>query len=680
MKIKIFAIALLLASIVYGQVDTPFDKKHITDSKQLKHALKNIKEGNKLFGLGKGRYIDALEHFLEANKVNANNADLNYKIGICYLFTTDKELGLEHLNKAKRLNPQVTYELSYYLGRAYHLNHQFDTAIVYYNEFKRRLSPKEFSIRGRELDKLIEECENGILLSTKKTKVFIDNLGPNINTIYPEYTPVISADEEVMFFTSRRPSTTGGKRDPIDNKFFEDIYMATKDNDNWNLSQLGKPLNSKFHDALIGLSPDGQTLFIYKGDKGGDIYECVLKGNEWSKPKPLSKEINTKYHESSASLGPDGRTLYFVSDRPGGVGGRDIWVAYKDSKGRWKEVRNIRELNTPYDEEAVFIHPDGRTLYFSSKGHNTMGGYDIFKSTYKDGYWSKPENLGVPINTADDDLYFVLASSGQRAYFSSSRKGTLGDQDIFMITFIIDKPMNPSSEDNLIAHKTKPVQEIIIETTIEIETPSLTLLKGRILDEETKKPLEAQIILTDNEKNEELAVFTSNAETGKYLVSLPSGKNYGIAVKKDGYLFHSENFIIPENAVYQEIQKDIYLKPIKIGQSIVLRNIFFDFDKATLRPESKTELDNLIKLMNDNPNIKIEISGHTDNIGSAAYNQKLSEARAKAVVDYLVEHGIDRSRLSYMGYGFEKPIASNDTEEGRQLNRRVEFKIVEVKQ
>src|SRR5690606_10655054 len=144
---------------------------------------------------------------------------------------------------------------------------------------------------------------------------------------------------------------------------------------------------------------------------------------EWSKPKPLSKEINTKYHESSASLGPDGRTLYFVSDRPGGVGGRDIWVAYKDSKGRWKEVRNIRELNTPYDEEAVFIHPDGRTLYFSSKGHNTMGGYDIFKSTYKDGYWSKPENLGVPINTADDDLYFVLASSGQRAYFSSSRKG-----------------------------------------------------------------------------------------------------------------------------------------------------------------------------------------------------------------------------------------------------------------
>ena len=676
-KITFLIIMTLITTIGYSQVDTPFDKNHITDKKQLKEANKKIKEGDKLFAMGKGRYIDALTYYLEANKINPNNADLNYKIGICYLFTTDKQLGLEHLEKAKQLNPQVNYELSYYLGRAYHLNHQFDKAIEYYNEFKRRLSPKEFAVRGKELDKYIEECENGKELIKKKSKVFIDNLGSNINTIYPDYTPVISADEEILFFTSRRPSTTGGKRDPVDNKYYEDIFMATKSDGNWKLSQPGKPLNSKFHDASIGLSPDGQTLYIYKGDNGGDIYECVLKGDKWVKPSPLPKVINTKAHESSASLGPDGRTLYFISDRPDGVGGRDIWVAYKNSKGKWSEVKNIRELNTPYDEEAVFIHPDGRTLYFSSQGHNSMGGYDIFKSTYKDGYWSKPENLGVPINTADDDLYFVLSSSGQRAYFSSSRKGTIGDQDIFMITFIIDKPMNPSTEDNLIAYKTKPVQEIKIESAITIETPSLTLLRGFIYDEDTKKPLEAQIVLTDNEKNEELAVFSSNAQTGRYLVSLPSGKNYGIAVKKEGYLFHSENFVIPENAQYQEIQKDIYLKPIKIGQSIVLRNIFFDFDKATIRPESKTELENLIKLMNDNPNIKIEISGHTDNIGSAAYNQKLSESRAKAVVDYLIEHGIERSRLSYMGYGLEKPIASNDTEEGRQLNRRVEFKILE---
>jgi len=676
-KITFLIIMTLITTIGYSQVDTPFDKNHITDKKQLKEANKKIKEGDKLFAMGKGRYIDALTYYLEANKINPNNADLNYKIGICYLFTTDKQLGLEHLEKAKQLNPQVNYELSYYLGRAYHLNHQFDKAIEYYNEFKRRLSPKEFAVRGKELDKYIEECENGKELIKKKSKVFIDNLGSNINTIYPDYTPVISADEEILFFTSRRPSTTGGKRDPVDNKYYEDIFMATKSGSDWKLSHPEKPLNSKFHDASIGLSPDGQTLYIYKGDNGGDIYECVLKGDKWVKPSPLPKVINTKYHESSASLGPDGRTLYFISDRPDGVGGRDIWVAYKNSKGKWSEVKNIRELNTPYDEEAVFIHPDGRTLYFSSQGHNSMGGYDIFKSTYKDGYWSKPENLGFPINTADDDLYFVLSSSGQRAYFSSSRKGTIGDQDIFMITFIIDKPMNTSTEDNLIAYKTKPVQEIKIESAITIETPSLTLLRGFIYDEDTKKPLEAQIVLTDNEKNEELAVFSSNAQTGRYLVSLPSGKNYGIAVKKEGYLFHSENFVIPENAQYQEIQKDIYLKTKKIGQSIVLRNIFFDFDKATIRPESKTELENLIKLMNDNPNIKIEISGHTDNIGSAAYNQKLSESRAKAVVDYLIEHGIERSRLSYMGYGFEKPIASNDTEEGRQLNRRVEFKILE---
>ena len=406
-KIIFLIIMTLIITFGYSQVDTPFDKNHIADKKQLSEANKKIKEGDKLFAMGKGRYIDALTLYLDANKINPNNANLNYKIGICYLFTTDKQLGLEHLEKAKQLNPQVNYELSYYLGRAYHLNHQFDKAIEYYNEFKRRLSPKEFAVRGKELDKYIEECENGKELIKNPLYLKISNIGSTINSIYPDYTPVISADEEILFFTSRRPSTTGGKRDPIDNKYYEDIFMATKSGSDWKLSQPEKPLNSKFHDASIGLSPDGQTLYIYKGDNGGDIYECVLKGDKWVKPTPLPKEINTKYHESSASLGPDGRTLYFISDRTDGVGGRDIWVAYKNSKGKWSEVKNIRELNTPYDEEAVFIHPDGRTLYFSSQGHNSMGGYDIFKSTYKDGYWSKPENLGVPINTADDDLYFV---------------------------------------------------------------------------------------------------------------------------------------------------------------------------------------------------------------------------------------------------------------------------------
>jgi len=588
-KIIFLIIMTLITTIGYSQVDTPFDKNHITDKKQLKEAKKKIKEGDKLFAMGKGRYIDALTYYLEANKINPNNADLNYKIGICYIFTTDKQLGLEHLEKSKQLNPQVNYELSYYLGRAYHLNHQFDKAIEYYKEFKNRLYPQEFAIRGKELDKLIEECENGKEFIENPLNVKISNVGSTINTIYPDYAPVISADEEILFFTSRRPSTTGGKRDPSDNKYYEDIFMATKKDTIWQLTTI-PDLNDKKHNGAIGMySWEGKTyLYTYKSKHNGDIYESIINDNNITILEPLPYPINTRFHESGASIGPDGRILYFISDRPGGMGGKDIWMSQREHNDTWSTPINLSAINTPYDEEGVFIHPDGKTLYFSSKGHNTMGGYDIFKSTNENGKWSKPINLGYPINTADDDLCFVLSSSSQRAYFSSSRQGTIGDLDIFIINLPKEKPLLISDEKEYVAWQNQPIK------------------------------------LSDT------------------------------------------------------IKQSIIKESEKLKNEIVLNNIFFDFNKASLRPESKTELENLIKLMNDNPNIKIEISGHADNIGSSAYNQKLSESRAKAVVDYLIEHGIERSRLSHMGYGFDKPIAPNDTKEGRQINRRVEFKIIKI--
>jgi len=579
----------LITTIGYSQVDTPFDKNHITDKKQLKEAKKKIKEGDKLFAMGKGTYIDALTYYLEANKINPNNADLNYKIGICYIFTTDKQLGLEHLEKSKQLNPQVNYELSYYLGRAYHLNHQFDKAIEYYKEFKNRLFPKKFAVRGKEMNKYIEECENGKELITNPLNIQISNMGSTINTIYPDYAPVISADEEILFFTSRRPSTTGGKRDPSDNKYYEDIYMATKKDTIWQLTTI-PDLNDKKHNGAIGMySWEGKTyLYTYKSKHNGDIYESIINDNKITIPERLPYPINTRFKESSASLSPDGNYLYFISDRPGSMGGKDIWMSQREYNDVWTNPINLSAINTPYDEESVFIHPDGKTLYFSSKGHNTMGGYDIFKSTNENGKWSKPINLGYPINTADDDLCFVLSSSSQRAYFSSSRQGTIGDLDIFIINLPKEKPLLISDEKEYVAWQNQPIK------------------------------------LSDT------------------------------------------------------IKQSIIKESEKLKNEIVLNNIFFDFNKASLRPESKTELENLIKLMNDNPNIKIEISGHADNIGSSAYNQKLSESRAKAVVDYLIEHGIERSRLSHMGYGFDKPIAPNDTEEGRQINRRVEFKIIKI--
>lgn len=670
-----FCLTFIFASLLMLQAqNVEFTKANFSDKKALKQALKNIKEGDGYFERGKGMYLDALNFYLKANTFNPKNALLNYKIGLCYT-VLDKVRSLEYLKTAEELNPHCAPDLYYQLGKIYHQNHEFSIAIEKYKAYKNKLTPKEYNSVAPKLNKKIAECEVGMKLVASPTKVFIDNLGTSINTMYPEYCPIINADESMLIFTSRRENTTGEKRDPQDGKFYEDIYIAERAGEAWKVTNPGKPLNSDLHDATVGLSPDAQTLYVYKGENGGDLYECNLKGTEWGKPSRLHKTINTKFHESSASLGPDGRTLYFVSDKEDGVGGRDIYVSYLDEKGKWGKPINLKELNTIYDEEAVFIHPDGRTLYFSSQGHKTMGGFDVFKSVYENGKWSEPENMGYPINTADDDVFFSISASGQHAYLSSARAGGIGDQDIYLITFLLEKPLSTNSEDNLIAWRTEPVSETVMEQTLDVMTASLTLLKGRILDEETKKPVEAQIVLTDNTTGEELATFTSNSATGKYLVSLPSGKNYGITVNADAYLFHSENFDIPNAAAYQEIEKDIYLKKVEVGKEIVLRNIFFDFNKATLRPESRSELERLTTLMRENPTLKIEISGHTDNIGSAAYNKTLSEQRAKSVVDYLINVGVSTDRMTYVGYGFDKPIASNATDEGRQLNRRTEFKI-----
>jgi outer membrane protein OmpA-like peptidoglycan-associated protein/tetratricopeptide (TPR) repeat protein len=595
----------LITTIGYSQVDTPFDKNHITEKKQLSEANKKIKEGDKLFTIGKGRYIDALTYYLEANKINPNNADLNYKIGICYLFTTDKQLGLEHLEKAKQLNPQVNYELSYYLGRAYHLNNQFDKAIEYYNEFKSRLSPKEFAVRGKELDKLIEECENGKEFIENPLNVKISNIGSTINTIYPDYAPVISADEKILFFTSRRPSTTGGKRDPSDNKYYEDIFMVTKKDTIWQLPIISD-LNDKKHNGAIGMYNWGEKtyLYTYKSKHNGDIYESIINDNKITIPEPLPNPINTRFHESSASLSRDGNYLYFISDRPGGMGGKDIWMSQREYNDTWTNPINLSAINTLYDEEGVFIHQDGKTLYFSSNGHNTMGGYDIFRTVYDGKTWSKPINLGYPINTAADDLYFVFASSGQRAYFSSSRQGTIGDQDIFIINFLKEKPLLISDENEYVARQNQPIK-------------SLDTIKQSIIKE------------SENLKNE-IAQNMDDSDTNPCRTINWSDK------------------------------------------------IFFDFDDFKLDSIDIDKLDSLYNFLNKNHNAITLISTHTDNIGSDEYNKLLSEKRAQSIINYLIKRGIDRSRIYYMGYGYEIPSDDNNTKEGRQLNRRAEFKIIYV--
>lgn len=628
--------------------------------------------------------VQCLEKYVNAAKYNPDYPELNYKVGVCYLESPQKSKALNFLIKAYEANKRVAADISFHIARGYHLSANFEKAIEYYNNYKSTLSPTELAKMGTIIQKKIEECNNGKEIIKKKERVFIDNVGLSINSPYPDYSPLISTDESMMIYTSRRPggTSTNLSSDGLD---FEDIYISYNENGKWKKSEnIGKTLNTPDHDATIGLSPDGTELFLYKAENMGDIYVSTLKGNEWSKPKSL-KGINSKYHETTASFSFSGNTIYFVSDREKddfgtkSYGGKDIYFADKDADGNWGKVKNMGStINTPYDEEAVFMHPDGKTMYFSSRGHKTMGDYDIFKCTLNDkGEWDTPENLGYPINSTDDDRFFVISGSGKHGYYATAKEGGEGFHDIYMITFLgPEKPLVQSNEDNLLASLENPVKEVVVEKAVELKTMRLTVLKGTVKDAFTGDPVEATIEIVDNVKNKAVFTSTANSKTGKFLVTLPSGRNYGIFVHAEKYLPHSENFDLAEATEYKEVEKEIKLAKIDVGAKIVLRNIFFDYGKSTLRSESFGELDRLQKLLTEFNTVKIEISGHTDNKGSKAINKPLSENRAKAVVDYLVKNGIAQDRLTFAGYADEQPIAENKTEDGRQQNRRVEFKVL----
>jgi outer membrane protein OmpA-like peptidoglycan-associated protein len=668
--------------LVYGQQNVAFEKKNFKDNiPGYKKAMDSIEAGEKFYAMGASRYYMATPYFLSAEKFNPDNDQLNYWIGVCMLSHNSalKIQAFPYLEKAYKLNPNVAPDIHYQLGRAYHLSMKWENAKQEYTTYLQTLDQTKNADQIADTKKKIEECNNGEELVQHPTRVFIDNLGPNINTHYPEYSPIISADESEIIFTSKRPNTTGGKIDEDGGEYMEDLYISFFKNGAWEpATDMGAPINTDENDATAGISNDGQTLYVYRGTNGGDIYEAHLQGITWTKPERMSNKINTPYHETSVSLSPDEKILYFVSDKPGGYGDKDIYKSTLDAKGKWGDAQNLGPvINTQYAEEGVAMQADGKTLYFSSQGHNSMGGYDIFKSVCENGIWSNPENLGYPINTPDDDVFFSISASGKHGYYSSVRPDGYGENDLYMITFLgPEKPVVQSNEDDLLAGSKNEVADVMMTAAVAVTAPKITLLKGIITDSMTHKPLQASIELVDNKKNVVIASFQSNSTTGKYLVSLPAGINYGIAVKTDGYLFYSANFNIPDTANYIVVEKNVALQPINIGDRIVLRNVFFDFDKATLRDESTAELDRLTKLLTTYSTLQIEISGYTDNKGSAEHNQKLSEARAKSVVDYLVAHGIAQTRLTSKGYGMDDPIATNETDEGRQLNRRTEFKIV----
>jgi len=637
---------------------------------QPQKAEKHIRQGMELMSMED--YQNAMAEFEAAIQANPFSAEAYLQAAYCAYRLRQNRKAREYFQKAEQM--QANFSPRYLIAYADVLQRLGEPAKARPLVERALSTLKPTDPMYSRLQVTLQQLKNAEKYMAQPLKIEIRNLGPQINSPYPDFAPVISADESILYFTSRRPGSTGNKVAP-DGLYYEDIYVSENRNGQWTPARnVGPPLNTTTHDACIALSADGQTLFLFNSENGGDIFQSRLKGTRWLPPKNMGSPINSKYWEPSVCLSADERTLFFVSDRPGGLGGRDIYMCRRLPNGKWSAPINLGPpINTPYDEDGPFFHPDGKTLFYSSNGPNSMGGFDIFRTELRpDSTWAPPVNLGYPINTPGDDIYFVLSASGLHGYYASERDDSYGEKDIYLIDFsTLQVAAQPTeSKDEELNVSSDPASAPIFR-------PNLTLVTGIIYDSQTQAPLEATITIIDNVRAETLAVLTSNAATGKYLISLPAGKNYGIAVTAPGYAFHSENFIVEESMGYREVRKDIGLNRYKAGTTIILRNIFFDFDKATLRPESKVELDRVYTILTENPRMKVRIAGHTDNIGSEEYNQRLSEARAKAVYDYLISRGISPDRLSYIGYGESRPIDTNETSEGRQNNRRVELEIIE---
>ncbi|WP_207434353.1 OmpA family protein [Sabulibacter ruber] len=696
MKRYILTVACLLAlGQAYAQQNVEFNKDNFKQNKDgFRDAKKKLDDGDAIFNAKKVdddyrriHYRNAIPLYVAAHQFNPNSATLNFRLGVCYLFSDEKGKAAQHLETARKLNPAVSPELGFYLGRAYQVNLEWKKATAEFKKYLATLPTDKNKDKIQLVNQHIRECLSGEELQKNPVLVYLDNLGPELNSEGPEFNPVISADETVMVFTSlRQPQALQkAKKEKDEDKIEkapvlnEDLFISTKVNGKWTPAQnMGPNINTDKFETAVGLSADGQRLILYREENNGDLFESSLKGEEWSKPEEL-KNINSNAHESSASYSYDGKTLYFVSNRPNGIGGHDIYSSVLDSKGEWsKPVNAGPDLNTPYDEGFVFLMPDGKTLYFSSQGHTSMGGFDIFKSVYENGKWTKPENVGFPINSPDDDYFLAVGASSRFGYFSSNRvEKCQKSSDLYRITFLgPEKPMVLNTEDDLLASISLQVPQPVQVKVQELKTPQSLLLSGTIKDAKTSAPTEAKIELIDNLKNEVIAVYSSNSQTGKYIISLPAGKNYGLAIRKDGNLLHSENFDLTSAHAFTKLQKDIQLKAVTSGSSVALRNVFFEPEQAKLKPESMNELNRLVEFLKDERSQKVEIAGFTDSKGDAAEKLRLSESRAKAVVEYLISKGINAKRLQAKGFGAEQPIATNDTDEGRTLNQRVELKLL----
>ncbi|MBE0638492.1 MAG: PD40 domain-containing protein [Bacteroidales bacterium] len=617
-----------------------------TDSKR---AVKFYEEGRKEFGLqhfevakqALKKAISADDQFLEAYML----------MGDVLKSLDETQAAIDVYEKVIQINPEKYPEVFYFSGLLHFGLQQYDQSVEKLNHF---LSvDKKNALRVREAEFYLAcsiFAQNAII---NPVPFDPQNLGENINTVSDEFINAVSSDELHLYFTGRDPESS---QTHASDRFFR--AFRESDSVEWSPSKLvAPPLNTKDNQGALSITPDGRYLLFTgcqwsEGYGSCDIYASKIMAGKFSEPQNLGSPVNSSTWDSQPSLGSDGRTLYFASKRTGGFGKSDIWKSSLQEDGSWSIPENLGEvINTPGSEMAPFIHPDGKTLYFSSDRHVGMGGIDLFVTRLDPtGNWSVPENLGYPVNTPGDEINILVNAPGNKAYISAKLTAGLGGFDIY--EFELHEPIRPE--------------------------PS-TYIKGVISDSKTEMPLSANFVLIHIQTGEEMIRSFSDEKTGEFLLCIPTKHDYALNVAKEGYLFFSENFSLTGfNTIFEPFLMDISLRPIVPGETTILKNIFFDSGKTDLKIESIGELRKLKEFLEHNLSVSIEISGHTDNIGGEKYNLDLSNERAKSVVDFLVKNGIAGKRLQFRGYGFSNPIADNETEEGRAANRRTEIKIIEI--
>lgn len=623
---------------------------------------------------------------------NPENANVNYKAGRAFLQSFNRKSAalpfFKNALKGKvttnydRFSPsekRVPIEIYFYYAKALHLNNNLNRASDYYQEFLMETTPKHHLYSEAELG--LKQIDNAKILEKVPVEFKITNLGPIVNSEYPDFSPVISVDENALFFTSTRlraDSSNFGVVDRATGLHYEDVYATYKDRDgNWQTPELLSINEANNHTATVNVSVDGQTLYIYKNDNGdGNLYQSKLIGETWSTPEPMPAVINSPAWETHMAITPDGQTIYFVSDRKGGLGGRDIYTVKKLPDGEWGKAQNIGPvINTPYDEDAVFISPDAETLYFSSKGHDSMGGFDIMYSKKdKEGNWQAPVNIGYPINTTDDDVFFVTSADGKRAYYSSVRDSGYGEKDIYMI----DLP-NP-------------------------QAVSLAVLKGEIIPAEGSKLPEDIIVYVTNRRTGNEQIYTPRTRDGVFIAILPPCSTYDIIYQIDGREVARDTFSIACDIDYEEINKQLILAPLLVNEDgsaqVLLANTtsgdivpagftkYFGYNENQFGLEEKMYADfmaSLQKIVAKKGSAEITILGSASRVPTRTFknNQVLADKRAREAKEKILANAekfnIDTSKLNFVKVSgaVQGPGYKGDFREGKDKYEKYQY--IEVK-